>query len=42
MKSINKNTKINERFRSSETVEKAYTEETNFNFLYDDEKIIFL
>ena len=41
MKSINKNTKLNERFRSSETVEKASLEETNFNFLYDDEKNYF-
>ena len=37
MKSLNKNTKLNERFRSSETVEKASLEETNFNYLYDDE-----
>ncbi len=37
MKSINKNTKLNERFRSSETIEKASLEETNFNFLYEDE-----
>ena len=37
MKSLNKNTKLNERFRSSETVEKASLEETNFNFLYSDE-----
>ena len=37
MKSVNKNTKLNERFRSSETVEKASLEETDFNFLYDDE-----
>ena len=37
MKSMNKNTKLNERFRSSETVEKASLEETNFNFLYEDE-----
>ena len=37
MKSVNKNTKLNERFRSSETVEKASLEETNFNFLYNDE-----
>ena len=28
MKSLNKNTKLNERFRSSETVEKATIEET--------------
>ena len=37
MKSLNKNTKINERFRSSETVEKATLEETKFNFLYEDD-----
>ena len=41
MKSVNKNTKLNERFRSSETVEKASLEETNFNFLYEDEKNYF-
>ena len=33
MKSFNKNTKINERFRSGETVEKAALEENNLNFL---------
>ena len=38
MKSLNKNTKLNERFRSSETVEKAMLEEIKFNFLYADEK----
>ena len=37
MKSVNKNTKLNERFRSSETVEKASLDETNYNFLYEDE-----
>ena len=37
LKSVNKNTKLNERFRSSETVEKASLEETKFKFLYDDE-----
>ena len=37
LKSLNKNTKLNERFRSSETVEKASLEETNFNYLYSDE-----
>ena len=41
MKSVNKNTKLNERFRSSETVEKASLEETSFNFLYDDENNYF-
>ena len=37
MKSLNKNTKLNERFRSSEIVEKATLEETKFNFLYEDD-----
>ena len=37
MKSVNKNTKLNERFRSSESVEKASLEETKFNYLYKDE-----
>ncbi len=37
MKSLIKNTKLNERFRSSETVEKAALEEVKYNFLYNDE-----
>ena len=37
MKSLHKETKLNERFRSSETVEKASLEESNFNFIYEDE-----
>ena len=37
MKSVSKNTKINERFRSSETVEKVSLDEKNFNYLYSDE-----
>ena len=41
MKSVNKNTKLNERFRSSETVEKASLEEINYNFLYEDENNYF-
>ena len=41
MKSVNKNTKINERFRSSENVEKASLEETTFNYLYSDENNFF-
>ena len=32
MKSVNKSTKLNERFRSSETIEKASVEESNFPF----------
>ena len=37
MKSVNRNTKLNERFRSSESVEKASLDETKFSYLYDDE-----
>ena len=37
MKSVNKNTKLNERFRSSETVEKASLDEIKHNFLFEDE-----
>tara|TARA_B100000282_G_C31731747_1_gene491378 strand:- start:1675 stop:2235 length:561 start_codon:yes stop_codon:yes gene_type:complete len=36
MKSLSKNTKLNERFRSSESVEKASIDEIKFNFLYED------
>ena len=38
LKSVTKGTKLNERFRSSETVEKAELDEKKFNFLYSDEK----
>ena len=41
MKSVGKNTKLNERFRSSESVEKASLEEINFNYLYSDENNYF-
>tara|TARA_B100001094_G_scaffold310293_1_gene344740 strand:- start:239 stop:799 length:561 start_codon:yes stop_codon:yes gene_type:complete len=41
MKSVNKSTKLNERFRSSETIEKASVEESNFNYLYKDESNYF-
>ena len=41
MKSVNKSTKLNERFRSSETIEKASIEENDFNYLYDDENNYF-
>ena len=37
MKSINKNTKLNERFRSNDTIEKASIENIEFNYLYNDE-----
>ena len=38
LKSIIKGTKLNERFRSNETVEKADVDEKKFNFLYLDEE----
>ena len=38
MKSINKNTKLNERFRSSESIEKASVEESKYNFSYEDDR----
>ena len=41
MKSVAKNTKMNERFRSSETVEKAFLEQKSFNYLYEDENYYF-
>ena len=37
MKSFNKNTKLNERFRSNDDVEKASLEEVKFNYSYEDE-----
>ena len=37
MKSVNKNTKLNERFRSSESVEKASLDETNLIIFMSDE-----
>ena len=41
MKSVNKSTKLNERFRSNETVEKASLAEVKYNFLYEDEDSYF-
>jgi len=41
MKSISKNTKLNERFRSNEAVEKASLDEIRFNYLYEDENKYF-
>ena len=38
LKSVVKGTKLNERFRSSENVEKAEVDEKKFNFLYSDDK----
>ena len=37
MKSLNKNTKLNERFRSSEYLEKVSVDEEKFNYSYNDE-----
>ena len=37
LKSITKGTKLNQRFRSSENVERAQLEEKEFNFLYSDD-----
>ena len=37
MKSVNKSTKLNERFRSSDTIEKASVDEINFNYLYQND-----
>ena len=37
LKSVKKGTKLNERFRSSDNVERAILDERKFNFLYGDE-----
>jgi len=37
LKSVNKGTKLNERFRSSDSIERAVLDEKKFNFLYGDE-----
>jgi len=37
LKSVKRGTKLNERFRSSDTVEKAILDDKKFNFLYEDE-----
>jgi elongation factor P len=37
LKSVNKDTKRNERFRSSDNVEKVVLEEKKFNFLFEDD-----
>ena len=37
LKSVKKGTKLNERFRSSDTIERAVLDEKKFNFLYEDE-----
>ena len=38
LKSVNKDTKRNERFRSSDNVERVILEERKFKFLFEDEK----
>ena len=37
LKSLTKGTKLNQRFRSSENVERSQLEEKEFNFLYSDD-----
>ena len=37
MKSLNNGTKLNERFRSNETIEKASVDEMKFSYIYDDQ-----
>ena len=37
LKSVKKGTKLNERFRSSDTLERAILEDKKYNFLYEDE-----
>ena len=41
LKSLTKGTKLNQRFRSSENVERAQVEEKEFNFLYSDDNECF-
>jgi len=41
MKSLNKNTKLNERFRSNDTIEKASLDEAKYSYLYCDENNFF-
>tara|TARA_B100000029_G_scaffold325554_1_gene318059 strand:+ start:1599 stop:2162 length:564 start_codon:yes stop_codon:yes gene_type:complete len=38
LKSVKKGTKLNERFRSSDNVERAILDDKKFSFLYEDEK----
>ena len=38
LKSVKKGTKLKERFRSSDTVERAILDDKKFSFLYEDEK----
>ena len=38
LKSVKKRTKLNERFRSNATIERAILDDKKFNFLYEDKK----
>ena len=38
LKSVKKGKKLNERFRSNDTIERAVLDDKKFNFLYEDEK----
>ena len=38
LKSVKKGIKLNERFRSSDSVERAVLDEKQFNFLYEDQQ----
>ena len=43
LKSITKGTKLNERFRSSETIEKASLDEREYQYLYtENEHLVFM
>ena len=42
LKSVTKGTKLNERFRSSDTVEKADVDQRKFNYLYSDKDFCYL
>ena len=41
LKSITKSTKLNERFRSDETIEKASLDERNYQYLYSDDQNLY-
>ncbi len=41
MKSVNRDTKLNERFRSSDNVERAIVEEIDYNYLYKDKEDLY-
>ena len=41
LKSLTKGTKLNQRFRSSENIERSQLEEKNFNYLYSEDSVCF-